>query len=551
MIDFLFDGFKAYNMIGFFIGGLIMALIGGLIAGDWIYWRMKSTKVKGRIVAIRSSGVRRDDAAWEKEYKGINPDADPEGLENFAEHFVEDFKKNPKKAIGRNFLMLIFVFVPVLFFGFGAYTAYDFLALKASGVQTTAVVSKIESYDSDDGTMYTVFVRFDDSEGIEREVRDRLSTGGKASYKEDERLTVYYDRDNPEHMIIDDFWHYMVFALMFMGISSIFIIVFFGGLFFKLADGGDVTKGHNRKVGKIKRQHYSNQHYTAIYEYRDADGQMVQAEGRTATNWLADKVPGATMTLMIRPDRPDEAETPGIMMPVFGLVFLLPGLFLIGMAVSQMEFNPATILLLLAGAGFTGWKIKGTIIPKEQRESKEEFAARRAEKRKLKKEKKKKDGYIMTAAEIRERMVFLDRQALITVPIVMLFSILIIAGGFHLLNQMQGFSERGVRVDGEVAGIDSRRSSDGDTMYYAVVSFTTAEGQKVRFDDKAGGSSPLYRAGDRVKVLYDGTDPTEAIIDRGMFNWVLPYGLIGLGMLMAWWSLRTLAGINQRARRVL
>jgi hypothetical protein len=269
-----------------------------------------------------------------------------------------------------------------------------------------------------------------------------------------------------------------------------------------------------------------------------------------SNSWLADKLPGTEVTLLIHPDKPDEVQRPGWATFFIAMILLAPGLFMLGLAVSQFKVTPGSIAMFAAALGFCAWKIKGMIIPREQRQSKEEYVAARAQRRKEKKAKKKDGGYILTRDEIRARLRFIDRQSLFIMPLVMFMGIGIIIGGLQLSNKMSGFAERGVATTGEIVAMNSRRNSDGDTMYYARIQFRTEQGERIVFDDNTGSSAPLKQTGEQVKVLYDSGNPENAVIDRGLFNWLGPVALIALGALMAVWSLKMLAGVASRAGRI-
>ena len=78
-------------------------------------------------------------------------------------------------------------------------------------------------------------------------------------------------------------------------------------------------------------------------------------------------------------------------------------------------------------------------------------------------------------------------------------------------------------------------------MYYAIVGFIDGNGRSVEFEDSVGASSPMYKRGDAVGVIYYPDEPKDAIIDRGIFNWSLSGGLaVGafLTLLMAFHNFR-------------
>jgi Protein of unknown function (DUF3592) len=101
---------------------------------------------------------------------------------------------------------------------------------------------------------------------------------------------------------------------------------------------------------------------------------------------------------------------------------------------------------------------------------------------------------------------------------------------FHLISQ-------GVRAPGRIVGYkeeifrrSSSSSSSTSTGYMPIVEFHTSD-RFVQFEDWLGSGS----AGSKnvpVIVLYDPANPTQAMIDRPVWNWI-PWGpMFALGFLL-------------------
>jgi hypothetical protein len=100
---------------------------------------------------------------------------------------------------------------------------------------------------------------------------------------------------------------------------------------------------------------------------------------------------------------------------------------------------------------------------------------------------------------------------------------------FHLIRE--GVRAPGTIVDHEQQNFVSRSSSGGTRSTLAfmpIVEFKTGE-ETVRFKDWKG-SSVAGDLHDRVTVLYDPTRPSDAMIDRPVWNWFpwAPIGAVGL-----------------------
>lgn len=94
----------------------------------------------------------------------------------------------------------------------------------------------------------------------------------------------------------------------------------------------------------------------------------------------------------------------------------------------------------------------------------------------------------------------------------------------------------GWRTGGQVIAIRvDAGDRDREPIYYPVIEFTTASGARLRFED-FGGSSPRYRVGDRVTVLYRSDEASRfAVVDRGRgSNLLLPLLPFGGAVLAGW-----------------
>jgi len=74
-------------------------------------------------------------------------------------------------------------------------------------------------------------------------------------------------------------------------------------------------------------------------------------------------------------------------------------------------------------------------------------------------------------------------------------------------------------------------SDDGGSMYYPIVQFTAADGQRIEFEGNTGSNYRSFHKGAQVKVYYDPQDPQQARI--GVFSelWLWDYLFLGMGLL--------------------
>jgi hypothetical protein len=104
---------------------------------------------------------------------------------------------------------------------------------------------------------------------------------------------------------------------------------------------------------------------------------------------------------------------------------------------------------------------------------------------------------------------------------------------FHLLRE-------GVRAPGRIIGYQLERfrssSSSGHTSYMPLVEFHASD-RIVQFEDWMGSRSTgtLYTS---VNVLYDPANPTDAMIDRPVWNWMPWAPTFAVGLLLFLGSIR-------------
>lgn len=130
--------------------------------------------------------------------------------------------------------------------------------------------------------------------------------------------------------------------------------------------------------------------------------------------------------------------------------------------------------------------------------------------------------------------------------------VLLVACGLTARNG-RNFAASAERAEGTVVDLSrSSGKSQGDTVYYPVVSYRTAQGEEVEFISSWGSRPAPYRRGAKITVLYDAAEPQEARIESFFALWgasvitgglATVFGLLGL-------MLRLFAGRAERRLKV-
>jgi hypothetical protein len=87
------------------------------------------------------------------------------------------------------------------------------------------------------------------------------------------------------------------------------------------------------------------------------------------------------------------------------------------------------------------------------------------------------------------------------------------------------------RIEGTVTGNSyyADPAEDGSGAYYPSVTFQPEDSRPIQFADGIGTYPARYSVGDRVAVLYNPADPSDARINSWMRLWVAPIIFIIVG----------------------
>tara|TARA_B100001989_G_C24544145_1_gene469572 strand:- start:703 stop:2400 length:1698 start_codon:yes stop_codon:yes gene_type:complete len=533
-MDYIFDAFSAWNSFGLFLIAFVFTAIGGGITAYCLYWLIKAKTIKGRVKGIMVTGIRKSQNS-EKEQQDWKQSKRKEPEKSWSEDLKDGMKKEPVATTFGTLIALLFVLMPLAFAGFGAYKGYQYYDLKASGEYVKAkVIRNDSSYDSESGTTYKAVLSFTDHAGRRQEVKDSISYGNSPSFSTGTIIGVYYNPDDPQDFVIDDFWHNMAISLAFMGFGFLFI-----GIIVLVAIFGKKGNKKTYKSGKKRKERYAQETYYPVYEYRAPNGETIEQISSVGSNGFLGALPGETVKLKMMPRPPYTAKkfSPAFLM--FGLIFLIPGLFAGTQAIKTFEFNLFTILIPLAILAIIAVKILGAIsrIPPDARKEIGDFIKGRmrgdplpdGEKFKITSSSNKKGPKrFLEKDEIEIRLKSQAKVQRIIGYVTITLAIGAFIGAYYASEHMKSYMKDGLATRGEVVNIESRYDSSLDSSgytYYAVVEFTDQDGQIIKFTDSVGSSHPMQNRGDQVDVIYLPNNPQKAIIDRGVMNWALSGGI--------------------------
>jgi len=268
--------------------------------------------------------------------------------------------------------------------------------------------------------------------------------------------------------------------------------------------------------------------YFPVVEYTDESGRRIQAETDAGSSGLADKAPGRTVTLLVVPGRPHEGRITGYSRLVFSGIFILAGILLgaftlAGYAVTSWTYGVGLVILVT----MLGFGIRKLLAMKgrddEPAPPDNKYQQRLQEKRSMKFIGAKELHLLLREQNARTR-----RWA----PVAVLVALILIGVGHYLARDLYVLLLQGESGSGEIVSYERTQNSNSEYVYYPAVEFTTTRGRHVRFIDRVGSSSPGSRGRDSIGVLYLPEDPETAMIDRGIWNWAAPGGILFFGLLL-------------------
>lgn len=280
--------------------------------------------------------------------------------------------------------------------------------------------------------------------------------------------------------------------------------------------------------------------YSTVYRYSLPTGQSREATSSIGSNITEGRDTGRTVPLLIFPERPDRvSEARSKIAGVFGVFFVLVGLWPLQTALSSGRVSWLTLAILSALFAYIAWKFKSKMIPAAERGSLSDWqkARRDARAAELAAIPVRPIEEILNSPEGREGRRKDRKSYRVIAPIAALAGVALLFLATHLWREASLRGSAGLRVDGEVIALADDSGTDS-TAYHAVVRFRAAD-DTIEFRDSVGSNPPAYQVGDKLTVLYRRESPRDtAVVDRGAWNWLPTVLVAALGLLLLFAALR-------------
>ncbi len=133
--------------------------------------------------------------------------------------------------------------------------------------------------------------------------------------------------------------------------------------------------------------------------------------------------------------------------------------------------------------------------------------------------------------------------------LVLAFDILFMAASVYLITTFWSFSSNSVQVSGTISSINVL--GQYKPRYNPTVRFETLTGATIEFEDSTYTRYPDYKVGDKVEVLYDARDPSNAKLTSTFSSLlILPVVFTSVSVVLASVGVLLLV-LDRRARRGL
>ena len=275
-------------------------------------------------------------------------------------------------------------------------------------------------------------------------------------------------------------------------------------------------------IGYETSRSKNGRYYHPVIKYRD-QGSTYQFKADIGSSIMSYMIDERVKVLLLK-NMHSSARLKRMARPMLALAFLFTGLIPIAIAISEIESLNNQLYALEAGVLTLA---AGTYIllrfSKAYRERKEkEFTYQENEQGVI--------GYETTQEMIIEAAVVQKRSVSKSANAVGAFiGAVALGGALFWANYLHTYIETAIRTHGTIVSQKSS-TSDGSTTYAPIIEYTPYKSETIRFTSNMSSSSPSWEVGDDIFVFYDPNNHSDAMMDRGWFNYFfqMVLGLIGL-----------------------
>ncbi|GEM_PF-6865448 len=349
--------------------------------------------------------------------------------------------------------------------------------------------------------------------------------------------------------MVDSFnWFFLLWNIFTAYIQGVFVL---GGLilwalglliifadFLKLS-GQRMTKAKIIGVRARSSEHKnrSSTIYYPVFEYVDDNGQMVKAESLSGSSLLKNKIPGSYTRIKVIKDSPNWVTPTGYVWPIIALILIFAGNCLLYGTLTFAPLTTVTFCVWFLGAAHLAFKLKKIFIPKNLRETKIKFMNRKLHQRDS--ERKSLPMLDGTAVALLLRKHDKEQQAIF--PIIVLFALGCIYGGYYFLEKENTFIQTASVVTGKYSSASGTERK---------ITYKDSSGTKFKKTDEFSQFFPTTYSEPETEIYLSPNNPNIYVIGRGLWQGVYYKLLMAVGGMSLFQSILSFLKRRQRLSRI-
>lgn len=257
--------------------------------------------------------------------------------------------------------------------------------------------------------------------------------------------------------------------------------------------------------------------FRSVYRYELPSGQSYEATSKLGSSSLRGRETGASVPLLVIPGHYTEVEEArSHVWTLVGGFLLAISVLLFYVAVHFWPVGPMTWIVAAILAAQFAVKIYRIARPSFKQ------PGASPEQRDMTAIPLQRSEDILAQPERRANDARQRAQQRRWAPVLLVVGLLLLALSYSSGHTLARLETSGLRAPGIVQSLERSNSGGRDFVLYPVVTFTATGGNSVRFRDASGSNPPANHIGDHVTVLYLANDSKSAMIDRGVWNWLVP-----------------------------
>lgn len=288
-------------------------------------------------------------------------------------------------------------------------------------------------------------------------------------------------------------------------------------------------------IGQIQSKSQKNgKMYSSVYKFTANDGLERICRSGGAASMITSKKIGRPQKIRYKSNNPNQAKVQNNSYLYMGLLCLILGFILGAIYFSTVSFGILSFLSVLAFILYIAVTIYSRFDGVSLQEKIDFFEKNKDIFKKLEKNTK----------PIQKYEVFLGEESFKTqqnkqtqtvkkwLPIHFLLAVGFIGGGAYSAISIYEFEQQAYKTQGIVKSMKQTTSTtDNSTSYtYAPIVRYEIDGKVYNHTSKVSSSKPSHKQGDSLTILYNPSNPEDALLERGMWNYITQMVLIILGI---------------------